>query len=236
MLKWAYNLTGDIATQPGQFVQVAVTAAHDPYLNRPFSVHDWRDGELTLLYRLVGRGTAILAARQPGESVTVVGPLGRGFPMGREHSAIIVAGGIGAAPLLFLLRRLQAAGKETAFLYGAQTAAALVLREQFQALATTYAESTDDGSRGRQGQVTELLQEVLLKQKADIYACGPEPMLRAVAKLAAAYQCRCYLSLEARLACGVGACLGCVVPARDGSYLRVCVDGPVFAAEEVFAP
>ncbi|HZK25149.1 MAG TPA: dihydroorotate dehydrogenase electron transfer subunit [Oscillospiraceae bacterium] len=229
------TLAGEITAQPGQFVQVGVTTSYDPFLKRPLSVHDWRAGELTLLYRLAGRGTCLLSAKKVGESVTVVGPLGQGFPLGGQRPAIVVAGGIGAAPLFFLLRSLQAAGKEVTFFYGARSAAELVLREQFQALATSYVEATDDGSLGRKGLVTDLLQAALLTDKADIYACGPEPMLRAVAKLAAGYQCRCYVSLEAQMACGVGACLGCVIPSTNGTYVRVCVDGPVFAAEEVFA-
>ncbi|MCR3923531.1 MAG: dihydroorotate dehydrogenase electron transfer subunit, partial [Firmicutes bacterium] len=153
---------------------------------------------------------------------------------GEQSDAIVVAGGMGAAPLLYLLRTLRAAGKSVSFFYGARSASELVLRDQYCGLASVYGEATDDGSQGQHGRVTELISEEMLGKKPALYACGPEPMLRAVAQLAQEHHCRCFVSLEAHMACGVGACLGCVVPISSGEYARVCVDGPVFAAEEVF--
>ncbi|NLZ93642.1 MAG: dihydroorotate dehydrogenase electron transfer subunit [Firmicutes bacterium] len=228
------TLAGKFSAQPGQFVQVAVSTAYDPFLKRPFSVHDCSANTLTLLYRRSGRGTSLLAEKKAGEKLEVVGPLGTGFPMVTEDKIILVAGGIGSAPLFYLLKTLQAAGKKVAFYYGARSKNELILREQYQMLADEYMEATDDGSCGHQGVVTELMADVLDEEKPVIFACGPDGMLRAVAKLAKRNKCRCYVSLEAHMACGVGACLGCVVPNIRGEYVRVCVEGPVFPAVEVF--
>ncbi|NLM45845.1 MAG: dihydroorotate dehydrogenase electron transfer subunit [Firmicutes bacterium] len=228
------TLQGEVAALPGQFVQVGVAPALDPYLLRPFSVHDCSPDTLTLLYRIAGRGTLLLSRRQPGEMLTVTGPLGRGFPAGKADRAVVVAGGMGAAPLLYLLRFLRAAGKDVAFFYGARTAAGLVLQDSYRSLADEYTAATEDGSAGKKGLVTQFVHPALSGKKADLYACGPLPMLRAVAALAKEAGADCYLSLEARMACGVGACLGCVIRGADGGWRRVCTDGPVFRAEEVF--
>ena len=231
-----YRLTllGEVAALPGQFVQVSVSPSLDPFLMRPFSVHDCSAGTLTLLYRKVGRGTELLARRRPGELLAVTGPLGKGFPAGKAGRAVVVAGGMGAAPLLYLLRSLRSAGKDVAFFYGAGTAAGLLLQNTYRSLAGEFTAVTEDGSAGEKGLVTHFIRPALAVKQADLYACGPLPMLRAVAALAKEAGADCYLSLEARMACGVGACLGCVIRAADGGWRRVCTDGPVFRAEEVF--
>ncbi|NLN06218.1 MAG: dihydroorotate dehydrogenase electron transfer subunit [Firmicutes bacterium] len=228
------TLQGEVAALPGQFVQVGVAPALDPFLMRPFSVHDCSRDKLALLYRIAGRGTKLLARRQPGELLTVIGPLGKGFPVGKADRAVVVAGGMGVAPLLYLLRFLRGAGKDVAFFYGAKTAAGLVLQDTFRSLAGEYIAVTEDGSAGKKGFVTQFIRPALAGKKADLYACGPFSMLRAVAALAKDTGADCYLSLEARMACGVGACLGCVIRGADGCWRRVCTDGPVFRAEEVF--
>lgn len=228
------TLAGGLAAVPGQFVQVGVSSTADPLLKRPFSIHYCNGSRLVLLYQVTGRGTNLLAAKKEGEILEVTGPLGRGFPLPEEGRAVVVAGGMGAAPLYYLLHALKSAGRDVTFLYGARTAAALVLQEQYRSLVRHYAAATDDGSFGRQGPVTELLQEELSRRPGVVFACGPEPMLREAAAIAAGFNSRCFVSLEARMACGVGACLGCVIPGADGRYRRVCADGPVFAAEEVF--
>jgi len=228
------TLGGKLTAQPGQFVQVAVSKTYDPFLKRPFSVHDCSADTLTLLYRVSGRGTGLLAGKRTGEQLEVVGPLGTAFPVETADRIILVAGGIGSAPLFYLLKSLRAAGKKVTFLYGARSKEELILREQYQMLADEYGEATEDGSCGHHGLVTELVADALDKGRTVLYACGPEAMLRAVAELAKANNCSCYVSLEAHMACGVGACLGCVVANAQGEYVRVCVDGPVFPAREVF--
>lgn len=228
------TLSGNISAQPGQFVQVGVSTSSDPFLMRPFSVHDCDGRTLTLLYRVVGRGTHLLAAKKPKEQLEVVGPLGRGFPIVTADEIVLVAGGIGSAPLFYLLKTLRAANKTVHFYYGARSKEDLVLRQQFRLLAAAYSEATDDGTAGHHGLVTELVAQVLLQRRPVLYACGPDAMLRTVANLAKTNSCQCYVSLEAHMACGVGACLGCVVAKTTGEYARVCVDGPVFSAQEVF--
>jgi dihydroorotate dehydrogenase electron transfer subunit len=226
---------GNIGAKPGQFVQVQTSDTHDPLLRRPLSVHDSSPATLTLLFRHAGRGTELLARKKPGESLNLIGPLGSGFSIGQQQEAVVVAGGIGAAPLYFLLRQLQESGKKVSFFYGARSKHELLLRQEYSCLATEYAEATDDGSAGLHGFVTELAKKAIAELDADIYACGPAAMLRQVARLAQEFHRECYVSLEAHMACGVGACLGCVVPVgTEGQYKRVCVDGPVFNAQEVF--
>ncbi|NLP36043.1 MAG: dihydroorotate dehydrogenase electron transfer subunit [Firmicutes bacterium] len=229
------KLAGDIGARPGQFVQVGVASTLEPFLNRPFSVHNCTESSLTLLYRVVGRGTRLLAQRPKGAILSVVGPLGNGFPRTKKRQAVLVAGGIGVAPLYYLLHTLRAEGKDVSFLYGTKTAAEIVLENEFRSLVQEFHLTTEDGSAGKQGFVTELLPQVLAEKQADIFACGPSAMLRAVAKIATQMDLTCFVSLEAEMACGVGACLGCVVTGADGNYRRVCTDGPVFAAGEVFS-
>lgn len=229
------TLAGEVAALAGQFVQVRVSETHDPFLRRPISVHDDTGDKLVLLYRTVGRGTALLAAKKAGETLDLFGPLGSGFPLTDRPQAVVVAGGVGAAPLYYLLRTLKQAGKQVSFYYGARNKAELLLRDEYSALVANYSEATDDGSAGNRALVTQLAASAIASADATVYACGPSPMLREVARLADYYGRSCYVSLEAQLACGVGACLGCVVPVRGREkYARVCVDGPVFAAGEVF--
>jgi len=228
------TLAGGIGAKPGQFVQVGLGPTWEPFLNRPFSVHNCTKTTLSLLYRVVGHGTRLLAQKQRGSILSVVGPLGKGFPPTKRRQAVLVAGGIGAAPLYYLMRMLRAEGKDVIFLYGAKTAAQIVLEDEYRSLAREFYLITEDGTAGTKGLVTDLLPQILGENEAEIFACGPNAMLRAVAQTAAEKKLPCFVSLEAQMACGVGACLGCVVATADGNYRRVCADGPVFAAEEVF--
>ncbi|MBT9142650.1 MAG: Dihydroorotate dehydrogenase B (NAD(+)), electron transfer subunit [Dehalococcoidia bacterium] len=229
------TLAKGINALAGQFVHVRVSETYDPFLRRPISVHDCTEGRLVLLYRTVGRGTELLAAKKAGETLDLLGPLGNSFPLTDRPQAVVVAGGIGAAPLYYLLRSLKQAGKQVSFFYGARNEAELILRDEYRALVANYSEATDDGSAGTRALVTHLAAPVIAGLDATVYACGPSPMLKEVARLADCYGRSCFVSLEAQLACGVGACLGCVVPVKGREkYRRVCVDGPVFAAGEVF--
>ena len=240
--------------QPGQFVNVQVAKTTDPLLRRPFSVHATypSEGVFSLLYVLVGRGTALLNKIQPGEKISVVGPLGRPFDLGNSPDAehIVVAGGCGAAPLHFLCDALCAKwGCETiTLLAGAQSKDAVLCETEFRTHGVEVGISTDDGSYGYAGLVTDLLQEQLKQRDPNkevrVYSCGPHPMMKAVANI-----CReagvgsCQVSLENNMACGVGVCMGCVQrlkgaapgdeSGRDWHYERVCKDGPVFNAEDI---
>jgi len=217
-------------------------------LRRPYSVcglpgtFDDRPADaVQLLIKVVGKGTALLAALKPGAEIHVLGPLGRGFeaPPSAAVRPVIVAGGIGSAPFPALLASLRdSGGLRPRMFYGSRTAGDLPLLDWFRE-RTDLDVTTNDGSLERRGLVTEPLTEYLDGEdpsSVKLYVCGPDPMLRAVARLALERGLDCELSLEAHMACGFGVCLGCVVPTRrPGSdeigYDRVCVEGPVMRPE-----
>ncbi|HEX2486328.1 MAG TPA: dihydroorotate dehydrogenase electron transfer subunit [Myxococcota bacterium] len=220
---------------PGQFVMLspgALPAAvrWDPLLPRPMAVFRREGAALDVLYKVTGRGTALLAAAQPGERVRTVGPLGCGFPEPAPGARIaLVGGGTGIASVFDLAVRARARGPVTALL-GARRAEELMAVAAFRALGVDLRLATDDGSAGQRGLVTELLAQVLSEGVDAVYACGPTPMMQRAAALAAAAARPCFLSLENRMACGFGVCLGCAVPRSAPGYALVCRDGPVFEA------
>lgn len=234
--------------RPAQFFMIGV-AGSDVLLRRPFSVcglpgtfGDATPGTMQILYRVYGRATSLLASLGAGASLRVLGPLGRGFaPPRADATVVFVAGGIGVAPFPAFLRELSAGGRRVRMLYGARSAGELPLLEWFRERCDEVVVTTDDGSAGRSGLVTDPLRALLDAPGAErlhLYVCGPSPMLKAVARLAVARGVACDLSLEAPMACGFGVCLGCVVPTRgdgDGAmrYERVCVEGPVMPAERL---
>ena len=218
--------------QPGQFAMLAAAERwgggddERPFLARAFSVARWQGGESHFLLEDVGPGTRRLCELRPGEQVWALGPLGRGF-RAPEHGrrAILVGGGVGIAPLAILQDSLV---QPATVLLGFRERR----RAQGAALLRDAAIATDDGSVGHHGLVTELLEAELERDPAaTVYACGPAAMLEGVRAICAASAIPAQLALEAGMACGFGACFGCVVPRRGGGYLRVCVDGPVIDAE-----
>lgn len=226
--------------QPGQFVHLRVTGTHDPLLRRPFSImlRDERRGRLEILVRAVGRGTELLAHVAPGNMLDLMGPLGVGFPIpDREFQPLLVAGGVGVAPLIFVADALQLAPHKhyVRGLFGAATDDTLVCWQDFAGRCEEFQAATEDGSAGVQGLVTDLLGEQLARGVVDVvYTCGPRPMMATVAALCAEANVPCRASLEQFMGCGIGACLGCVVPARgEARHVRVCRDGPVFDAQDI---
>ena len=228
------------AAQPGQFVMVAVGhESTDPLLRRPLSIHQAADGVLTLLYRLVGKGTRLMSFMREGEVVSLLGPLGNGFKIRSAAHHCLVGGGVGVAPLLFLSKEIQARlpGEKLSILLGGRNRDELLALADFRTIAPVHV-ATDDGSQGLHGFVTELLAREV-KGQASIYTCGPTPMMQGVACLARAQKWPCQVSLESMMACGMGACLGCTVQ-RSGfaetekKYVHVCKDGPVFEADEIW--
>jgi dihydroorotate dehydrogenase electron transfer subunit len=221
--------------RPGQFVELVTGEKDsvDPLLRRPISIYaiDRKSGSLGIVYRVVGRGTQWLSERQPGGHVDIFGPVGNGFRiLEGVKEVLLVAGGIGMPPLYGLAQNHPEIN--FTLYYGAQRAEDIILLEEWAKLGVAYHIATDDGSMGFAGRVTDLLP---IKEDAHYdlcCACGPKPMLKAVQKYLFQTEIPGLLSLEERMACGVGACLGCVCKTRDG-YRRVCVDGPVFASEEV---
>lgn len=214
---------------------IRVAEGIEPLLRRPFSIHRMaagESGEFEILFRVVGEGTRRLASTHVGERVDVLAPLGRGFRLGTERP-LLVGGGVGVAPLLFLAETLLAGGTAPKLLLGGRSDRDVLCHDDFSCLAVPYALATEDGSLGEPGLVTLLLERELAGACAGVYACGPLPMLAAVAELCRRESVPCQVSMEAHMACGVGACLGCVVPGVAEPYLRVCKEGPVFDAGEV---
>jgi dihydroorotate dehydrogenase electron transfer subunit len=244
------------AIRPGQFLMVRPASGTDPLLGRPFAVYDvaadanGAPEAVDIVYIVLGRGTAALAGRRPGDRVAVWGPLGNGFGPAPAGDVVFVAGGIGQTPFLALGRwwlGRQAYGRRAAespvasatLLYGVRTAALAAGVADFQRAGIAVELATDDGSAGHHGFVTELLARRLQRgdRPAKVLGCGPPPMLAALARLAARHRVACDLSLENHMSCGFGACFSCVAPIRqpDGTVdlRRVCVEGPVFPAEDV---
>lgn len=238
-------LSKEIAREarPGQFVMIHPKKYSEPLLPRPFSIHRLQGNRIDLLIREAGQGTRQLGGLSPGEVLEIKGPLGRGFQLDPKKDPILVAGGIGVAPLLYLAERLAKMKRSQTvapprLLIGAGTKKELLGLGEFKKAGLRVQAVTEDGSFGRKGLVTDLLEGMSAKglERAMIYACGPQGMLRAVASWAVGRNIPCQVSLEARMACGMGACLGCsVARSNDGGrgYAKVCQDGPVFEAQEV---
>ncbi|SMB99921.1 dihydroorotate oxidase B, electron transfer subunit [Thermanaeromonas toyohensis ToBE] len=227
-------------TKPGQFVHLRCGSGYDPLLRRPLSIHDFDPGkqEIEFLYRVVGKGTAWLAARVPGERISGLGPLGRGFVVPFGKRLALVAGGMGLAPLFFLAREAVAQGNRVTFYQGARSRNYLLRERELAELGVELEIATEDGSAGFTGLVTDLLADQITSQQFDgIFACGPRDMLAVVASLAATHLIPAQVSLEEHMACGLGACRGCAVPIyqEDGNltYENVCSEGPVFPAHRV---
>lgn len=274
------------SAQPGQFVNIKVNGATEPLLRRPLSIH--RVGaqgtgdrgqlktknNIVMLYETVGKGTEILSQRKPGEFLDVIGPLGKGFDYeGREQKddrrVLLVAGGMGTAPLVFLAERLAYSVERRAHsknkrpksfvkvLIGAKTKDHILCEKEFRELGCEVKIATDDGSRGFEGYVSELLTKELSAIRwpsrrrrghspsryplSAIYACGPKLLLKEISRIAQEHTIPAQLSLESHMACGIGACMGCVIKTKDERrgtrdayrYKRVCKEGPVFEANQI---
>lgn len=238
-----YRLTFDsplIAGQckPGQFVMIRTNIGKDPLLRRPFSVHQvLGNHEIQVYFKEVGRGTSILAHAKLGDVYSIFGPLGRGFRINDEGPSILVGGGLGIAPLLLLLKencRLKKNCENDIVILGGRSREEVEpLLDDFKQYGVTLKFSTDDGSLGYHGYVTDILKSIELTGDATVYACGPEPMMAGVATLCQQNNVRCQVSVESVMACGMGACLGCSRPDKKGSYTHVCLNGPVFDAEKL---
>lgn len=219
---------------PGQFVEVRVDGSDTTFLRRPISINnvDYDANELHLLVHVVGEGTARMAQLKVGDKLNCVFPLGNGFtlPTCQDDKILLVGGGVGVAPLLYLGRMIKAMGATPVFLLGAKTKNDLLQLEKFAEVGTVYV-TTEDGSMGETGFVTN--HTILKKEKFNrIQVCGPKPMMVAVARYAKANAVECEVSLENMMACGLGACLCCVEKTVEGN-LCVCKDGPVFKIEKL---
>lgn len=233
------------AAFPGQFVMVRPKHQTQPVLRRPFSIHNQirikgRVDGFEILYKVIGVGTEKLSLCRKGDTIDVLGPLGKGFSRYQDTGDVyLAAGGIGVAPFIFLandLLRWGVEGSRITLFLGGQSKKDLLGLNTFERLGIGLQVATDDGSAGVQGLVSMPLEEAIQTKKPDIlYACGPVAMLQKVAMMANAYDVRCEISIETMMACGMGACLGCAVEnhVSDKKYLHACIDGPVFDAGDI---
>lgn len=233
---------------PGQFVEVKVDGSDTTYLRRPFSIHrvNRQNNTLLLLIKVVGDGTRKLAALQSGEMVNVMFPLGKGFNLTDHKEVLLVGGGCGVAPLYFLAEELHAKGNKVNVLIGGRTADDILLADEYLKFGNVFI-ATEDGSKGEKGMVTA---HSVLRGDSDntsdytapedklsvnfdkIYCCGPDGMMRAIAHFAEQCGVPCEVSLENTMACGIGACLCCVVESNEGNVC-VCTEGPVFDSKQL---
>lgn len=217
------------AMVPGQFAEVRVSNEPAAYLRRPLSIHDvdYQKRQIKLLVQEVGKGTRALCALPVGSIVNLVYPLGKGYSLPESKEVLLIGGGCGVAPLLFLGRYLKSHSIKPRFLIGTRTASSLVSIDAYRELGEVMI-TTEDGTAGTKGYVIH--HPVMRTETPDfkqIYTCGPEPMMRILAKYANKYNISCQVSLENHMACGIGACLCCVTKTQDG-HKCVCTEGPVF--------
>lgn len=228
----SFDMPQGTPAEPGQFLMIRGGEWGDaPLLPRPMS---YLSGGQTpsVLVKVLGEGTIRMGRAEPGEPFALLGPLGKSWrPHDPHKRQVLVAGGVGIAPLLFLARELIAQGQKPVLLYGGRTARDLPLAEDAVELCDVEF-STEDGSRGLQGRVTELLARHL-SSAAEVYTCGPDRMMAAVAEKCSVQRVACEVSLEAPMACGFGVCLGCAVPTVGGGYLYACAEGPCVNAERI---
>lgn len=228
------------ATRPGQFLHLRVGTGLSPLLRRPFSVAGASPdkGTVRLLFRRVGTGTELLSCLQEGDWLDCLGPLGTPFTSCGKEPAVLLAGGAGVAPLLFLGEMLLNAGKNVHLFYGAADAAALLPVERFLSFRSSIHYVTEDGSAGEHGMLPDVFERALERGlvPGELFACGPRPLLRVLASKNLQWGYPMQVSLEENMACGVGACQGCSLLVKKGEktvYERVCKEGPVFNSEEV---
>jgi len=234
------------AARAGQFVHILPRQAEStsPMLRRAFSIMTAKNGRIEVLYRALGRGTALMSRWQAGQQVDLLGPLGRPF-VEPEYPLLLIGGGVGTPPLVMLAwqTRLKQPQLPIKTLIAAKTSAEVLGKEDLLESGVDVTVATDDGSEGHHGFVTELLEKQFMdgNREYSIYACGPLPMLRAVASICEKYERRALLSLEENMPCGIGVCNGCSIPVVNGEgeygqYSRICVDGPSLWSDQIDWP
>ena len=222
-----------IPPEPGQFYMLQAGDNYDPLIKRPLSIFNYYEMRLEFLFRIRGRGTAYLAKTQAGEVIDIIGPFGNGYPP-PNGEFIAIVGGIGIASLMPLLKMFS---KMALLFYGARNSNELLMLDEASAHVIRSFISTDDGSVGEKGLITSLFSDFIKSNNScrnlPVYSCGSMPMLKAISAITKNFNMQCYASIEEHMACGVGACLGCVVRIKSNeengfSYKTVCKDGPVF--------
>ena len=229
-------------SKPGQFLEIRVTDQVEPFLRRPISIYnlDRENGILEFIFQVKGRGTKILSQKRIGDFIDIIGPLGNGvFEYSKYQNLAIIGGGLGIFPLYELAKEAKKDGKNVNTYLGFRNKDFVTLEDEFKNVSTSLCLATDDGSYGKNGFAINFLKEDIENGKIDsIYACGPMPMLRAVKALAIEKNIPCQVSLEEKMGCGIGVCLGCAVKTAESSseapeYVHVCKMGPVFDSNYV---
>ena len=228
--------------KPGQFIEIRVNDDIEPFLRRPISIHnmDKNSGKLEFIFQVKGKGTQILSKKEIGNLIDIIGPLGKGtFKYDKYEKIGIIGGGIGVFPLYELAKEAKNDGKDVNIYLGFRNKDLVCLEKEFNDVSSSLTLTTDDGSYSQKGFAIDFLKQDIEDGKIDcIYACGPLPMLKAVKNLAIEKNIPCQISLEERMGCGLGVCLGCAVKTADSpkeapEYLHVCKAGPVFDAKDV---
>ncbi len=240
------RLSEQVDVLPGQFAMLRPAALAEPILRRALAIHRAEDASVEFIYLVLGQGLEALSRIREGERVDVLCPLGNTYPtesvIDEGRRAVIVAGGVGSPALFMLASELVGRGADVRVYFGGRTKHDLPALDEFEALGCPVTVTTDDGSAGERGFVTVPLERDLAlagREASVVYACGPWPMMARVSEIAAGHAAKCYVSLEARMACGFGICVACVVEVCEGSfappfkYQKVCTEGPVFPAEAI---
>ena len=229
-------------SKPGNFIEIRVTDGIDPFLRRPISIYnlDKENGVLEFIFQVKGRGTEILSRKEIGDKIDIIGPLGFGtFNFEKYNKIAVIGGGIGIFPLYELSKQAKVSGKEVNCYLGFRNKDFVMLEQEFKNVTNNLKVCTDDGSYGIKGFAIDELKKDMDSEKYEcIYACGPIPMLRAVKKYAEERSINCQVSLEEKMGCGLGACLGCAVKTASSTkdapeYFHVCKGGPVFNSKDV---
>ena len=232
----SFKIPQNTKVEPGQFFNVRISDEYRPLLRRPFGAHKIEKDKIEILYKIVGEATEFLSKKKKNQKLDIIGPLGNGFSIG-EKEAILVGGGHGVAPLFALAKVMVENDTKVSILIGGRSKEDILSLKDFKEIGVKTYIATEDGSAGKRGVVTSLLEDMLRMAKANrhkvsIYACGPKSMLESVSKIAIRRTVPCQVSLEAYMACGIGTCMGCAVQTKDG-YKMVCKDGPVFEAKDI---
>ncbi len=216
---------------PGQFINIKVSSGTDPLIRRPFSIYNYKNGIIEIVIRVIGKGTKILSEFEEGD-IDILTPLGNGFSMVDNKKVLLTGGGVGNAPLYFLGRELKKRGNHITTIYGASSKEYIYLKENFESISDSFSITTDDGTEGTKGYVTELVEKELDSKNFDIiYTCGPTIAMKKISLLAEK-KMQVEVSMENYFGCGVGICSGCTIETING-FKRACVDGPVFNGKDI---
>ncbi len=229
----SFDANGLTPSRPGQFVNIRVSPSFDPLVRRPFSIFSHEEGAMRIVVKIVGKGTDALCAMTKGQPIDVLGPLGRGFTIAENSRVLLVGGGVGNAPLLFLSNTLKQKGNNIYYIYGSRSIESVFMEEEYARLADVFFTVTEDGSRGKKGLATDIARDLIRKEKFDfIYTCGPTAMMAALFGIVREIRTPLEISMENYFGCGIGLCSGCTVVTKEGNK-RACVDGPVMDGRNI---